>query len=203
MCNTSKPGDIFSGVVSFDFPVEGHTIYARQRGRFCFVSDGFIQGFKNCVRIDRLCRIGDAALNSWSVHEVRRPMLDIDFGCKGQRQLHGVLELPYIAGPGIPWKGFRDISGYRRNDFLEFDDNTSVACNTISSQFRDRRFGPIFPQVSPHIGQKRNSMLLNPSGIEFAQRLSSTAHCSFILRLRRSAFDNGQQPSASEATKRK
>jgi len=51
-------GGIFSENVYFDLPVEGHAIYAQQPGCFCFVPGGFIQGFKNCVRIDRVCLIG-------------------------------------------------------------------------------------------------------------------------------------------------
>jgi hypothetical protein len=64
---------------------------------------------------------------------------------KDEGMLHGVFEFPNIAGPGMCEKGFRDISGYRRNHFLDFADNTSVACNTVSSQFRDRRCGLILP----------------------------------------------------------
>jgi hypothetical protein len=53
--------------------------------------------------------------------------------------LHGVIELPLITGPGILEKSFRDIGGYRLNRFLEFDDNTSVACNTFSVQVHNHR----------------------------------------------------------------
>jgi len=62
-CNTSTSGCICSEVVSFGFSVEGHTICTQQASCFCFVPGGFIQGFKNCVRIDRLCFIGRAALD--------------------------------------------------------------------------------------------------------------------------------------------
>ena len=39
---------------------------------------------------------------------------------KDEGMLHGVLELPHIAGPGILEKSFQDIGGYRFNGFLEF-----------------------------------------------------------------------------------
>ena len=65
-CNTSTSGGIFSEIISFDFPVKGHTIHTQQAGCFCFVPGGFIQGLKNCVRIGILYLIGRAALDSGS-----------------------------------------------------------------------------------------------------------------------------------------
>ncbi len=59
MCNTSTSGYIYSEVASFDFLVEGNTIYTRQASCFCFVPGGFIEDFKNC---------GAVVLNSGSAH---------------------------------------------------------------------------------------------------------------------------------------
>jgi len=58
---------------------------------------------------------------------------------KDEGILHDVLDLPHIAVPGIPEKSFQDVSGYRFNGFLECDNNTSVACNTISTQIHNYR----------------------------------------------------------------
>jgi len=88
--NTSTSGGIFIEVVSFDFPVEGHTIHTEQPGCFCLVQNG-----------------------------------------------HGVSGPPSIAWSGILQESFRDIGEYRLHGFLEFDGNTSVACNTISIQVSD------------------------------------------------------------------
>ena len=140
-CNTSRSGGIFSEVVSFDFAVECHTIYPQQPGCFCFVPGGLIQGFKNCMRIDRLCLIGRAALDSLSAHELGRQMIEGDdvLAAKDEGMFHGVLELPHIAGPGILEKGFRNIGGYRFNGFLEF------SVEPIAKVFNQKRdvFAPV------------------------------------------------------------
>ena len=52
---------------------------------------------------------------------------------------HGVSGPPYIAWPGILEENFRHIGGYLLHGFLEFDGNTSVACNTIPIQVRNLR----------------------------------------------------------------
>ncbi len=103
-CNASESRAIFSEVVSFDFPVEGHAVYTQHAGCLSFVPGGFVQGFKNCVRIERSeWFIGSARLDSGSAQEVRRQMIEGDdvLGAQDEGMLHGVLELPHIAGPGI------------------------------------------------------------------------------------------------------
>ncbi len=52
---------------------------------------------------------------------------------------HGVSWPPYVALAGILEENFQDIGGYRLHGFIEFDGNTSVACNTISIQIRNLR----------------------------------------------------------------
>jgi len=110
-CNALTSGGIFSEVISFDFPVEGHAIHTQQAGCFCFVPVGLIQSFNNSVRIDRLCLIGRAVLNSGSTHEVRRQMIQGDdvLAAHDEGMLHGVFELPHIIGPWILEKSFQDF----------------------------------------------------------------------------------------------
>jgi len=63
------------------------------------------------VRIGILYFIRGTELDSWSTHEVWRQMIEGDdvLAAKYEGMLHGVIEFPHIAGPGILEKGFQDI----------------------------------------------------------------------------------------------
>jgi hypothetical protein len=110
-CNASTSGGIFSEVVSFHFSVQGHAIHTQQAGCSCFVPGCLVQGLKNCVRIGIPYLIERAELDSWSTHEVRRQMIEGDdvLAAKDEGMLHGVFELPHVAGPGILEKSFQDF----------------------------------------------------------------------------------------------
>ena len=61
---------------------------------------------------------------------------------------HGVLEIPYIAGPGILEKGFQGIRGYRLNPFLNV--TTTLMLHATLLLFKSATIHGFHPSISIH-----------------------------------------------------
>jgi len=99
-----------------------------------------------------------------------------------------------IPWPGIFEKGLERIRRYRFDRFLEFDGNTSVACNTISTQVHNHRRVSSLRKCPYSLTKGKPRRFSICRACNLLNDLCNLVHSFHAAPRCRPAFDKGEQP---------